>query len=143
MYWAKITLNIEELMIDVDVKINDLLPFCSKVSFMDFLQYLLSAKMTLFMLVLPGLFQQRGPWGSLSETVENDNLKGTDNKFIVVAGNIWMLQLFINTMRTMTLCAIPQYFCFGSIDTELSLSINCTMLHTCSDFRGQLFVPVY
>lgn len=32
MYWAKITLNIKELMIDVDVEINDLLPFCSKVS---------------------------------------------------------------------------------------------------------------
>ena len=42
--WAKITLNIKELMIDVDVdvdvdvKINDLLPFCSKVFPMDFLQ---------------------------------------------------------------------------------------------------------
>lgn len=34
IYRAKITLNIKELVIDVDVKINDLFPFCSKVSFM-------------------------------------------------------------------------------------------------------------
>lgn len=34
IYRAEITLNIKELVIDVDVKINDLLPFCSKVSFM-------------------------------------------------------------------------------------------------------------
>ena len=51
IYRAEITLNIKELVIDVDVKINDLLPFCSK-----FPSWLLSAKMTLFMLVLPGLF---------------------------------------------------------------------------------------
>lgn len=34
IYRAEITLNIKELVIDVDVKITDLLPFCSKVSFM-------------------------------------------------------------------------------------------------------------
>lgn len=34
IYRAEITLNIKELVIDVDVKINDLFPFCSKVSFM-------------------------------------------------------------------------------------------------------------
>lgn len=41
----------------------------------------------------------------------------------------------------MTLCAITQYYCFGSFDTELSLSINCTLLHC--DFRRQFFAPVY
>lgn len=34
IYRAEITLNIKELVIDVDFKINDLFPFCSKVSFM-------------------------------------------------------------------------------------------------------------
>lgn len=34
IYRAEITLNIKELVIDVDVKVTDLLSFCSKVSFM-------------------------------------------------------------------------------------------------------------
>lgn len=74
--WAKITLNIKELMIDVDVdvdvKINDLLPFCSKVFPRDFLQNYTCwvPKWLCSCWFFQVSLQQRGPWGSLSETVE-------------------------------------------------------------------------
>ena len=116
---------------------------------------LMSAKMTLFMLVLPGLFTAERAlelpkwncWKIIGcqvylklyhgldifiesflqkQNCSHDNLRGTESKFIVVTGNIWMLQLFINRTRTMTLRAIPQYYCFGSVDAELSLSGNAT-----------------
>ena len=117
--------------------------------------WLLSAKMTLFMLVLPGLFTAERAlelpkwncWKIIGcqvclklyrgldifiesflqkQNCSHDNLRGTESKFIFVTGNIWMLQLFINRTRTMTLCAIPQYYCFGSVDAELSLWWNAT-----------------
>lgn len=163
IYRAKITLNIKELVIDVDVKINDLLPFCSKVSFMavECQKWLCSC--WFFQVSL----QQRGPWSSLSETVEkllvvkfslncivvkifllNHSFKNKTVVMIIWGGQRANLLLLLEISGCCNCSSIgrEQWLCvqFHNIIVLALLMLSSVyqeMLH--SDFRRQFFAPVY